>query len=163
MNSFIFALNAVSPIILTVALGYILKKTGLISIELSKMMNKLVFKIFLPSMLFLNVYNIQSFENVELGYVIYSLAALITVFLVCIPLVMLVTKPYRLRRSLLQSNFRSNNALIGIPLAESLFGAQGVAAASLLSAAIIPLFNILAVISLSLFSKEGEKASVMKI
>ena len=163
MNSFIFALNAVSPIILTVALGYILKKTGLISIELSKMMNKLVFKIFLPSMLFLNVYNIQSFENVELGYVIYSLAALITVFLVCIPLVMMVTKPYRLRRSLLQSNFRSNNALIGIPLAESLFGAQGVAAASLLSAAIIPMFNILAVISLSLFGKEGEKTSVKKI
>ena len=163
MNSFIFALNAVAPIIITVAVGYILKKVGLIPINVANAMNKLVFRLLLPSMLFLNVYNIESFKNVELGYVIYALVALVIVFLVSIPFVMLITRPYRLRRSLLQSIFRSNNALIGIPLAESLYGAQGVIAASLLSAAIIPSFNILAVISLSLFSSNGEKPSVKKI
>ena len=105
----------------------------------------------------------ENFANVDLGYVIYALIALVAVFLVSIPLVMLVTRPYRLRRSLLQSIFRSNNALIGIPLAESLYGAQGVVAASLLSAAIIPMFNILAVISLSLFRHNNEKPSVKKI
>ncbi len=163
MNSFIFALNAVAPIILMVAVGYILKKAGIISPNLAGAMNKLVFRVFLPSMLFLNVYNIESFGDVYIGYIIYALVALVAIFLICIPFVMLVTREYRKRRSLLQSTFRSNNALIGIPLAESLFGAQGVVAASLLSAAIIPMFNILAVISLSLFRRGNEKPSVKKI
>ena len=163
MNSFVFALNAVAPIILMAAAGYLLKRIGIMPIPFANAANKLVFRLLLPSMLFLNVYNIESFAGVGLGYVIYAVLALVAVFIVAIPLVMLVTKPYRLRRSLLQSTFRSNNALIGIPLAQSLFGAQGVAAASLLSAIIIPMFNILAVISLSLYKQGNEKTSVKKI
>ena len=46
MNSFLFALNAVLPIILTVALGYFLKKIGLFPYELSKPVNKLIFRVF---------------------------------------------------------------------------------------------------------------------
>ena len=163
MESFIFALNSVAPIIIMVAVGYILKKTGILPVKIAGAANKLVFRLFLPCMLFLNVYNIESFGGVRLGYVVYALIALVGVFLVSIPLVMLITKNYRLRRSLLQSTFRSNNALIGIPLAQSLFGELGVIAASLLSAAIIPMFNILAVISLSLFRQGSEKPSVKKI
>ena len=163
MDSFIFALNSVAPIIIMVAIGYVLKKTGILPVNIAGAANKLVFRVFLPCMLFLNVYNIESFDGVHLGYVIYALIALVGIFLVSIPLVMIVTKNYRLRRSLLQSTFRSNNALIGIPLAESLFGELGVIAASLLSAAIIPMFNILAVISLSLFRQGSEKPSVKKI
>ena len=55
MDSFLFAVNAVSPIIVTVAIGYLLKKGGLINGSLAKAMNKLVFRVFLPVMLFLNV------------------------------------------------------------------------------------------------------------
>jgi predicted permease len=53
--------------------------------------------------------------------------------------------------------------LIGIPLAESLFGQTGVSVATVLSAVSIPIFNILAVVSLSVFGKGEQKPSVKKI
>ena len=53
--------------------------------------------------------------------------------------------------------------MIGIPLAQSLFGDGGLAVATLLSAAAIPAFNILAVISLSVFCDGKQTVSVKKI
>lgn len=163
MDSFLFALNAVSPIILMVAIGYILKRIGFMKPDFAKAANKLVFRVFLPAMLFLNVYKIEQIADIDLTYILYAAVVVIGFFALSIPLVMLFTKRNDRRGPLLQATFRSNYALIGIPLAISLYGEEGSVIASLLSAAIIPLFNILAVISLSIFQKEGGKPSVKKI
>lgn len=156
MDSFIFAVNAVLPIVLMIAVGYILKRIGFMSGEFAKAANKLVFRVFLPAMLFLNVYKIDSFGGVHPGYIVYCLIALLVIFLLAIPAVLLVARKPQYRGVLLQASFRSNYALIGIPLAQSLYGEDGVMIASLLSAAVIPAFNVLAVISLSIFRKEKD-------
>lgn len=163
MESLIFAFNSVSPIILTVAVGYFLKKLGLMSADFSKSANKLVFRVFLPVMLFLNVYGIESISSVSFGYVIYSIVALLVIFALAIPTVIILTGKKSCRGALLQGVFRSNYALIGIPLASSLFPGEGAAVATLLSAFMVPAFNILAVIGLSVFSANGEKPNVKKV
>ncbi len=163
MDSLLFAIEAVLPIILMVVLGYVIKSIGLVKQEHAKILNKMVFRVFLPVMLFLNVYNINSVQGLEYGYILYAVIASIVIFLLSIPLIMLLTPKNERRGAILQSTFRSNYALIGIPLAESLFGAEGAAVATLLSAVIIPAFNILAVISLSIFSKSSQKISFKKI
>ncbi len=161
MDSLIFALNAVAPIVIMVAIGYILKKTGFMSADFSKQANKLCFRVFLPVMLFMNVCKIEDIGKIELDYIIYVIIAVIVLFLLSFPLVYIATRRRECRGVLAQAAFRSNYALIGIPLAESLFGEEGVAVATLLSAVVIPLFNVLAVISLSLY-REG-KPSIKKI
>ncbi len=163
MDSLIFALNAVAPIIAMVTIGYVLKKIGFMTADFSKAANKLVFRLFLPVMLFLNIYNIEDLGTMDFGYVIYVLLAVLVIFLVTLPLTRLVTKGGAQRGALLQSVFRSNYALIGIPLSQSLFGAEGAAVATLLSAIVVPAFNVLAVISLSIFRPSGGKTSVKKI
>ncbi len=163
MESLFFAINAVSPIILTVAVGYLLKKIGMMNGDFSKKANKLVFRVFLPVMLFMNVYGIENIKSVDLGYVIYSVAALLTIFAVALPSVMILTDKKKCRGALLQAVFRSNYALIGIPLASSLFPGEGAAVATLLSAFMIPAFNILAVIALSIFNNDGEKPDFKKV
>lgn len=163
MDSLIFALGAVAPIIIMVAIGYFIKRIGLVPSSFANIANKLVFRIFLPTMLFLNVYEIQNIGNVDLGYIVYALAALAVVFALSIPAVIIATPKAERRGVLLQSTFRSNYALIGIPLAQSLFGEQGLIIATLLSAVAIPTFNILAVISLSVFRGGKEKVSIKKI
>lgn len=163
MESLIFAFNSVSPIILTVAVGYLLKKIGLMSGEFSKQANKLVFRVFLPVMLFLNVYGIESISSVGFGYVLYSVIALLIIFGLAIPSVILLTDKKKCRGALLQGVFRSNYALIGIPLASSLFPGEGAAVATLLSAFMVPAFNILAVIGLSIFNNDGEKPNFKKV
>ena len=163
MESFIFALNAVLPIIIMVVIGYFLRRIGFLNADFAKMGNKLVFRVLLPVMLFLNVYNINlETSDIGFGYIIFALIAVILIFAVAIPVSFAVTKEKDRRAPLIQAAFRSNYALIGIPLAESLFGSDGAAVASLLSAFSIPLFNVLAVMTFALFGGK-EKPSVKKI
>ncbi len=158
-----FAAEAIAPIIVLVLIGYFLKRIGMVGKDFAKAANKLVFRVFLPASLFLSVYRIPDIGSIEVGYIIYALAATLTIFLLAIPAVCLFTKHNDRRGPTLQATFRSNFALVGIPLAGALFGTEGTMIASLLSAAVIPLFNVLAVISLSLFSGGKQKPSAKKI
>ena len=163
MDSLIFAFNSVAPIIFTVAVGYVLKRLGMMTPDFSKKANKLVFRVFLPVMLFINIYGIESSDNIDLGYVFYAIAILLVIFVLAIPTVILLTKKKTCRGALMQGIFRSNYALIGIPLASSLFPENGAAVATLLSAFLVPCFNILAVIALSIFNNNGEKPNFKKV
>ncbi len=163
MDSLIFALNAVAPIIIMVAIGYFLKKIGLMNAEFSKMANRLVFHVFLPTMLFYNVYKIEDVGSLDLSYIGYALIALLVIFALAVPSVIMFTDKKQCRGVLIQGVFRSNYALIGIPLAGALFGEEGEKVASLLSAVAIPAFNVLAVISLSVFKDSKTKTSIKKV
>jgi len=165
MDSLIFSLNAILPIVLLVLIGYILKRIGLLKLELAKGIHKLVFRILLPVMLFLNVYKIETMEGIGAGYILYAIGATLLFFLISIPIICALTKENAKRGVLLQVTFRSNYALIGIALASELFpeGGIGAAVATLLSAFIIPIFNILAVICLTIFSSSGERASIKRV
>ncbi|MBP3387650.1 MAG: AEC family transporter [Clostridia bacterium] len=163
MDSLIFALNAVTPIILVISVGYLLKKIGLINNDFSKKTNKLVFRCFLPVMLFLNLYKTDGIDELRWDYIIFAVVVLLVVFAIALPLTMIATKQNGRRGALLQACFRSNYALLGIPLAESLYGSEGVAVATLLGAAVIPALNILAVISLSIFREDGKRPTVKDI
>lgn len=164
MSDLAFTLNAVLPIILLVALGYALKKIKLVTPSGAKEMNKLVFRVFLPVTLFLNVYKIEDVGKIDLGYILYVCAAVFFIFLAAVCVFRLLTKDKKRVGALVQAAFRSNYALIGIPLAISIFGDEGGIYATLLSAFAIPLFNVLAVIALSIFAGEGaERVSVKKI
>lgn len=162
MTDIVFAINATAPIVLMVVVGYFLKKIGLIDCSIAKALNKLVFKVFLPAMLFLNMYKIESFSDVNFNFVWYTIIATVILFAIALPVVCLMTKENPKRGALIQSVFRANYALVGIPLATSLFGEAGGIMATVLSAFIIPIFNTLAVIGLCVFSS-GKKPSVKKI
>lgn len=163
MESLLFAVNAVAPIILLVVIGYLLKRAGFIKESFIKSGNKLVFRIFLPAMLFLNIYKIETFSGIKLGYILYVAVVLLAVFLISIPLCLAVAKKRESVGALLQATFRSNYALIGIPLAQSLFGEEGAMVATLLSAVSISMFNVLAVISLTAFRAGGKATSVKEV
>lgn len=164
MDSLIYALSAVAPIVLMVVIGYGLKRIGMMNESFARAGNKLVFRVFMPVMLFLNIYRIENLAEMSFGFVVYVVIALLVIFFLAIPASILVAGKKNRRGVLVQASFRSGYSLIGIPLAESLYGTEGAIAASLLSAAAIPLFNVLAVISLSALGNEnGEKPKISKI
>ena len=163
MDSFIFALSAVAPIVLAVVVGYFFKKIGMMDESFAKKANKLVFRAFMPVMLFVNIYK-MSISDIDLGFIGYCLIALFIIFAISIPACMMIAGKKDRVGVLVQAIFRSGYSLIGIPLAGSLYGDEGMMAATILSAALIPCFNVLAVISLSALGNEsGEKISVKKI
>ena len=62
MESFIFSMNAVLPLVCLAALGYILRQTNFITDDFVKTGNKFVFKWCLSCLMFVNVYNITEFN-----------------------------------------------------------------------------------------------------
>ena len=154
MNELLFAINATAPICLLVLIGYFLKRIGFLSVSLASSLNKLVFRLFLPAMLFLNVYKIQSFSEIDFTFVWYAIGVTVLLFGVGFLVVLCFSKENAKRGVLLQAIFRANFSLVGISLATSLFGDAGAMMATVLSAFLIPLFNLLAILSLSVFSSE---------
>ncbi len=156
-GTFLYAANAILPLILLIALGYLLKQRGMFDSIFFKNANKLVFKVCLPTLLFYNIYNISNLESMRMDVVIYAVIFVVLLFFAG----MLTAKQFihdsKQKGVILQCVFRSNYAIIGIPMAEALGGAEAAATASLVSAFSIPLYNIFAVISLSIYMQEAEK------
>lgn len=159
------AANAVLPIILLILLGYILRQKGILNDDFLKLGNNLVFHICLPSMLFVSVYDIDSLQSIEWDIVGYTMIAICVIFCLGLITAVLATDVPNRKGVLLQCTFRSNFSIIGLTLAGILGGSEAVAVASILSAFTIPLFNVLAVISLTVFLNDADKGkhSVKKI
>lgn len=157
MNSFWFAFNAVIPIVLLILLGYFLKRIGLINDNFVKVGNKLVFNVLLPTLLFSNVYKIGSIGQIRWDIVLYAVLAILGIFVIGLVIVMFAVPDNRKKGVVLQCFFRSNFAIIGIPLAQKLGGQSALGIVSILSAFTIPLFGILAVISLTIFVPQQDE------
>lgn len=154
INIFLYAANAVLPIVLIIALGYFLRRQNFYDEKFLKTANKLGFRVALPLLLFFNVYEIDGLSSINWSTVLYAVGAILTLFFLGLVFVLLFCKDNRQKGVLLQSSFRSNFAIIGIPLAQALGGDDTLAVVSVLSAFSIALFNVLAVISLTVFIKD---------
>ncbi len=171
MSSLLFTCNAVLPIILCIVVGYAIKHLKLFPDDFWSKLNKLCFRVLLPVLLFKNIYDIESISKLgeQWKVLIFGAIAIAVVFFIGLLVVIFSVKDSKQKGVVLQCIFRSNFAIIGIGLIELLATgdiateAKGVGA--VLSAISIPLFNILAIISLSIFVKneDGSKISPKEI
>jgi len=148
--------------ILLIGLGYVLKQVGFFDKSFLSTGNKLVFKVCLPAMLFVNVYDVENLQQMNWPVVLYCIIMTLLLFLLGFIVAITVTKVPSRRGVLLQCTFRSNFAIIGLSLASALGGAQAAANASVISAATIPIFNILAVVALSVFVETERSGNRLK-
>ena len=162
MENLLFTLNAILPIILPILLGYFLKRIKFFSDSFLEQANKLVFKILIPVMLFSNLY-MSDLSNINWSFVGFAAIAILCLFGIGLFISLFV--PNRKQKGVMvQAAFRSNYAIIGIPLATSLGGELAGIEAAVVAAISVPLFNILAVIALSIFdNEEGTKVSIKSV
>lgn len=163
MSTLWFAINAIMPIVLLIVLGYFLMRIHFLEEKFLKMANRFVFFIALPVLLAKNIYDIDSIDQIEFGIVLVSLVGILLLFLIGLLVVIWVVPRDDRKGVVLQCIFRSNFAIIGLPLATSLGGNGAAALVSILAAFTIPLFNILSVVSLTMFKKEQGGLSFKKV
>ncbi len=169
MDTLLFSLNAVLPILLLLGLGYILKRTHFLDEHFLQVGNKFVFRIALPVYLFYTIYSIKNITDINWPIIIFAVIAILILFVAGIIIALLTIKDDRKKGVVVQAIFRANYAIIGIPLADAIGGTEAVAVVALISAVIVPLLNILSVIALSLFVKNEDenvhplKATIIKI
>lgn len=151
MENFILSINVVLPLFFTIIFGYFLKKIKLFDNYTLKKMNNVVFRSFLPILLFYNIYNTDLKAGLRPGLIIFAVLSIISIFLVLCLIIPRIEKDNKRKGVLIQAIFRSNFVLFGLPITISLLGEENSGVPSLIIAGIIPTFNFLSVISLEMY------------
>ena len=151
MNNLILSFNIVSPLFLVMSLGYYLKFKNLLDSKTLSAMNSVCFKVFLPLLLFYNIYksDINSAFNPKL--MIFSVSCVLILFLLLMLIIPKIEKDNSKRGVIIQGIFRSNFVIFGMPVATAIYGDGNIGTTALLIAVVVPLFNLLSVISLEVF------------
>lgn len=122
--------------------------------------SKFVFNVSLPAFIFMKLYNINLEAVVDLEQIIYIYAGTIVIFLavwlISIPLI----KDGKDLSVFVQGAFRSNYAIVGLAIISNLYGDDGLAKATLILAFILPLYNVLAVIILTVPMRKIKKQNL---
>ncbi len=154
-ESLLLSLNIVLPLFLMMAAGYAFKRIIKLEDAWVQATNKLVFWLFLPLLLFRNMATESDLATMFSPEMVPLIAfavvgVLVTFFLLWVIVPRL--EPENPRRGvLIQGILRSNMALFGIPVALSLYGEGNITIVARMVSLVIPLFNVLAVISLKKF------------
>lgn len=154
MEDFLFSVNAVIPLFLMTALGWCLTKFKVWNGDFLKTANSISFNILIPCNLFCNIYKAnftEVFDVKLLCFVLITVAIIVGVGFIIVPI---LTKDRARQGVVLQALFRGNFALLGLPLCEALAGEEGAQIASVFLAFLIPAFNVLATVILSVYSKD---------
>ncbi len=140
---------------LTIMLGYLFRRVGFFTEHFLSVGYRFSFRVALPCMLFCSVYTISGFDAIDFRTVLYAVVAVVVLFLLGTAAALVLIPDRAQRGVVVQSFFRSNSAIVGISLTASLGGTEAVQCMAVITAFTIPLFNVLAVIALTVFKDEG--------
>ena len=149
--------NAVLPMCLIMALGYGTRRLGWIRREEIFAINKIAFRIFLPCLLYYNVYCSDLSGSFDPLLMAYAVGGVLLTFGLSLGYTLLTEKLPERRGVMIQGMFRSNYVIMGIPVATALLGADQLGTVSILIAVVVPLFNMLAVVVLEVFRGQKPK------
>lgn len=161
MSTFYLAFSVVFPLSCMMALGYFLRAAGLFTDAFLTQLNTLSFKVFLPMVLFINIYSSDFYALLSPKLILFAVGSVVAVFLILMVVVPLLVKENRDRSVVIQGIFRSNFILFGMPITISLYGAENTGTTAIVFAFVIPLFNLLSIVALETFS--GKKSGPAKI
>lgn len=164
MNDMILAINVVFPLLAMMIVGYIIRIINLVDEHSLNVMNKLTFRVFMSTLIFLNIYKLDVEEAINkenLNLIIMLYIMIIAVFLIAISILPKFVKDKKKCGVMIQGLVRGNCLLYGIPIAASIYGEDNIGLIVLLSACIIPLFNILGVTALEIYC--GGSVNIKKV
>ena len=154
MENLIFSLNATIPVFLLMVLGLALRKIGWIDEVFASKMNKFVFRVPLPVLLFQDLATVDFYEMWDGRFVLFCFAVTF-LGIVIAGLLSLLLKNRRIQGEFIQASYRSSAALLGIAFIQNIYGSAGIAPLMIIGS--VPLYNIMAVAVLSFFSPERKK------
>lgn len=150
-ENLIFSLNATVPVFMMMIFGWFVRKVNLLDDYSTSQINKFVFRTLLPALLFMDLSNADFVEVWDGRFVIFCITAtLISVGIAF--LYSLIHKNPAERGEIIQASYRSSAAILGIAFVKNIYGEAAMAA--LMIVGTVPIYNIIAVITLSLTSPD---------
>ena len=161
MENLIFSLNATVPIFMMMVLGYIFRKIGWMDDEFAVKLNRFVFLVPLPVLVFEDLATV-SFEEVWDGKFVMFCFWVTMISILLVTGLSYIWKKQSIQGEFIQASYRSSAAILGIAIIQNIYGNAGMAPLMLI--ACVPTYNIMAVIVLSLFkpNQQGLSKELMK-
>ena len=152
-NNLIFSLNATIPIFLMMALGFFLQRIHLLDDHTTQKLNQFAFKVLLPALLFMDL-STADFQSVwDTKFVLFCFC-ITSVSIGIAFLLSLLHRERADRGEFIQAAYRSSAAILGIAFVKNIYGEATMAA--LMIVGTVPLYNVIAVVVLSLTASQAE-------
>jgi predicted permease len=140
-----FALSVIGPVVLLIAFGYGLYKSGLMSDDFVERASRLIFNFALPALLFTTISKSQLDLASELDMLLIGVTGTVVVCLV-----LMFICPYLVARRtdrgvVIQGAFRSNMGIIGLAYCANAYGDAGIALGSIYLGALTIIYNVISV------------------
>lgn len=153
MALFLETINGILPVFLVIFLGTFLNRLHLFSEITKDEVVKLVYYVGTPVLLFQTVTKADLYRSFRPNFVIFLMCAIVLYLFLLILLCSGIKNPAK-KASVIQIGYRSNFAIVGIPLAMNLMGEEGVLMTAISLAFVTILYNVSAVILLSYYGKK---------
>lgn len=154
MSNLIFSLNSTLPVFFTMMAGFLFRKIGWIDETFASRMNKFVFLIPLPVMLFLQLGLTDFTEAWDGRFVLFcftaTFASIGIVFLLS-----LLLKSAAERGEFIQAAYRSSAAILGMAYISNIYGDSAMGPLMIVGA--VPVYNVMAVAVLLATGEDNAK------
>ncbi len=161
LDSFIYSLTAVAPILFMILLGNLLSRK-MLSKEFFEQSDTLVYKVALPVFLFCKLAESDVSDLPDPAMIIYCVLAVISAFTVISVFATFFLKRER-RGAFVHGAFRANFSIIGFVLADTMLDSAGVTALACATPFVIIVSNVLAVTTLTVNAPRNERDSGAKV
>lgn len=149
-----FSLNATMPIFFVMVIGWWFKKANILDGPTTAKLNQLVFKFFLPALLFVDLAT-EDFSAIwDTGMVLFCFIATAASIAIAAWLSTILSKNRAERGEIIQAAYRSGAATLGIVFMTNIYDDASMMALIILGS--VPLYNIAAVVILYITSPENQ-------
>lgn len=153
LEHFFYSLNATLPVFAVMVLGWLLKRAGFLTGEFTRVADRLVFRVALPCMLFLDIAEMDPSQLLDGRFVVFGFAVTLISILAIWLLTRLLMKNRAQVGAFVQGAYRSSAAVLGVALITNAYGDAGYAPLMILAS--VPLYNLFAVMILVLEADGG--------
>ena len=158
MEMILLALNVVFPLFFIMAVGYLTRRTGIVDNQGVGVVNRLLYWVFLPVLLFMSVYTTDLGEVFNVPVIVYSVVGTFVIFVISFFLLPKIGTKRDQCGVIVQALVRGNEVYYGFPVVIALIGADYLGVMSVVVAFAAIEYNILSIIALEYF--KGEKVNV---
>jgi len=162
MQYLILSFKVIFPIFFMLALGYSIREFKLVTESGFNMFSRVTFYIFIPSLLFINIYKSDLTSSFNARLIAY---AIISLFITCVILYFVIPRIIKDKWDqpvVMQGIFRGNFIIYGMCIVQTIYPDADMGMVALLSAFIVPLYSVITVLLFEMYSdKKNNKKDLL--
>ncbi len=147
----------VIPVFLVIGLGFSLKRTSLIDSDFLLKLNRLIYYVALPALLFYKIALADFSVSFNAKLILSLIAVTVIIFLVTLLFTKFSNYSAPQQGAFCQGCFRGNLGFIGLAIVYNAYGEEGLAIAGIVLGFVVPVLNFLSVTALLLPNQNQQK------